>query len=154
MNIKVHGQPYCSMDAVFRQPPAYWSKTPIPVIRVFWETFFLEIVAGTPRTSSSLSAHIWCAFFFPPYTLPASRQGVTAVEFAILPRRSPGYLPWNCTCNFAYDRDVKLRFNKISGSGIEERWEWGFPHLPRPGEALTTHNPVAPRLKKDYSYNS
>ena len=92
--------------------------------------------------------------FLLSYTLPVSRQRVTAIEIAILPRRRPGYHPWNSTYNFAYDRDVKLCFYKISGPGIEERWRWDFPLVPKPGLALTTHPYLAPSLKKDYSYNS
>jgi hypothetical protein len=142
-------------DEVFRQPSACWSKTSVPVIRVFWEKSCLGLVADTPRKSSSLSAvNTYGAQFFLFYTLPVSRQQVTAVEIAILPRWRLGYLPRNCTCNCAYDRDVKLRSNKISCPGIEEGWGWDFPHLPRPGAALTTHPHLAPRIKKDYSYNS
>ena len=33
--LKVRGHPCCGMDRVFRQPPAYLSKTLVPLIRVF-----------------------------------------------------------------------------------------------------------------------
>jgi len=53
----------------------------------------MEVVAGTPRTSSSLSVvNTDGVQIFWSYTLLVSGQRVTAVEIAILPRRRPGYL--------------------------------------------------------------